>query len=253
MTTTQTWNPDDYARNARFVARLGEPLIDLLAPQPGERVLDLGCGDGALTEKLAAAGCIVVGVDGSPAQVAAAQARGLDARVADGHALPFDNEFHAVFSNAALHWMRDPDQVIAGVARALKPGGRFVGEMGGAGNIAIVWAALVDTLSRRGIDAAALNPWYFPSAEEYQGRLEAGGFSVNSIELFPRPTTLPGDIRGWLETFGGAFLSSADAAVREQIIDELREILRPSLQTPDGVWVADYVRLRFAATKRGAR
>ncbi|MCB0004728.1 MAG: class I SAM-dependent methyltransferase, partial [Anaerolineae bacterium] len=98
MTTTQTWNPDDYARNARFVARLGEPLIDLLAPQPGERVLDLGCGDGALTEKLAAAGCIVVGVDGSPAQVVAAQARGLDARVADGHALPFDNEFDAVFS-----------------------------------------------------------------------------------------------------------------------------------------------------------
>ncbi|MEZ4770916.1 MAG: methyltransferase domain-containing protein [Caldilineales bacterium] len=251
--TTQTWNPDDYARNAGFVARLGEPLIDLLAPQPGERVLDLGCGDGVLTEKLAAAGCIVVAVDGSTEQVAAARARGLDARVADGHDLPFTAEFDAVFSNAALHWMRAPDRVIAGVARALRPDGRFVGEMGGAGNIAAVWAALTAVLARRGVDAAALNPWYFPSAAEYRARLEAGGFMVSSIELFPRPTTLPGDIRGWLETFGGAFLSSADAAAREQIIDELREILRPSLQTPDGTWVADYVRLRFAATKRGAQ
>ena len=247
MTTSQTWNPEDYARNAGFVAQLGEPLIDLLAPQPGERVLDLGCGDGVLTEKLVAAGCIVVGVDGSPEQVAAAQARGLDARVADGHDLPFDGEFDAVFSNAALHWMREPDRVIAGVARALKPGGRFVGEMGGAGNIATVWAALVETLARRGIDAAAYNPWYFPTAEEYSARLETAGFVVSSISLFARPTLLPGDISGWLETFGGAFLSLADAAGRAQIIDELREALRPTLLTPDGVWVMDYVRLRFSA------
>ena len=249
MTTNQTWNPEAYARNAGFVAQLGEPLIDLLAPQPGERVLDLGCGDGVLTEKLATAGCIVVGVDGSPEQIAAAQAKGLDARVADGHNLPFDNEFDAVFSNAALHWMREPDRVIAGVARALKPGGRFVGEMGGAGNIATVWAALVETLARRGIDATALNPWYFPSAEEYQARLEAAGFAVHSMNLFPRPTPLPGDISGWLETFGGAFLSLTDAAGRVQIIDELREALRPTLLTPEGVWVADYVRLRFSASR----
>ena len=249
MTTNQTWNPEAYARNAGFVAQLGEPLIDLLAPQPGERVLDLGCGDGVLTEKLATAGCIVVGVDGSPEQIAAAQAKGLDARVADGHNLPFDNEFDAVFSNAALHWMREPDRVIAGVARALKPGGRFVGEMGGAGNIAIVWAALVDTLARRGIDAAAFNPWYFPTAEEYHARLEAGGFVVKSITLFPRPTTLPGDISGWLETFGGTFLSPMDAATRAQIIDELRETLRPALLTPEGVWIVDYVRLRFSASR----
>ncbi|MCO5243862.1 MAG: methyltransferase domain-containing protein [Anaerolineae bacterium] len=249
MTTNQTWNPEAYARNAGFVAQLGEPLIDLLAPQPGERVLDLGCGDGVLTEKLATAGCIVVGVDGSPEQIAAAQAKGLDARVADGHNLPFDGEFDAVFSNAALHWMREPDRVIAGVARAIKPGGRFVGEMGGAGNIASVWAALVDTLARRGIDAAAFNPWYFPTAEEYHARLEAGGFVVKSITLFPRPTTLPGDISGWLETFGGTFLSPMDAATRAQIIDELRETLRPALLTPEGVWVVDYVRLRFSASR----
>lgn len=249
MTAAQTWNPEAYARHAGFVARLGEPLIDLLAPQPGQRVLDLGCGDGVLTEKLAAAGCIVVGVDGSPQQVAAARARGLDARVADGQDLPFDGQFDAVFSNAALHWMRAPDRVIAGVARALKPGGRFVAEMGGAGNIATVWAALVKTLARRGIDAVRFNPWYFPTAEEYGARLAAGGFAVSSIRLFPRPTPLPGDISGWLETFGGAFLSLTDAADRAQIIDELRAALRPALLTPDGVWVVDYVRLRFLACR----
>ena len=134
----QTWNPDQYARNAGFVPALGLPVVELLDPQPGERILDLGCGDGVLTEKLASLGCQVVGVDSSAAQVAAAQARGLDARVVDAHELPFEAEFDAVFSNAALHWMRQPEAVIAGVWRALEPGGRFVGELGGAGNIAPV-------------------------------------------------------------------------------------------------------------------
>lgn len=247
MTGVQSWDPEVYARNAGFVARLGEPLIDLLAPRPDERVLDLGCGDGALTEKLAAAGCTVVAVDGSPAQAAAARARGLDARVADGQALSFVGEFDAVFSNAALHWMTQPDRVIAGVARALKPGGRFVGEMGGAGNIASVWAALTAVLARRGIDAAALSPWYFPTAEEYASRLRSAGFQIDSINLFARPTPLVGDIGGWLETFGGAFLPAAGDAGRDQIIEEMREALRPALMMPDGMWVADYVRLRFAA------
>src|SRR5262249_21711375 len=129
----QTWNPEQYAKNARFVADRGQPVVDLLAPKAGERILDLGCADGALTKKLAAMGCDVVGVDGSAEQIGAARALGLDARVADGQALDFDTEFDAVFSNAALHWMKRADDVIAGVWRALRPGGRFVGEMGGHG------------------------------------------------------------------------------------------------------------------------
>jgi trans-aconitate methyltransferase len=243
----QRWDPKIYAQNARFVAELGQPVVELLAPRAGERILDLGCGDGALTEKLAALGCDVVGVDASPEQVAAARARGLDARVMDGHHLAFAAEFDAVFSNAALHWMQQPDRVIAGVGRALKPGGRFVGEMGGAGNIARIVAALTAGLARRGL--APELPWYFPSAEEYRSKLEDGGFAVAEIALIPRPTPLPGDIAGWLETFAGASLARFEQEERAAFVAELREALAPHLRQPDGSWTVDYVRLRFAATK----
>lgn len=248
-TISQTWNPNQYARTAGFVPELGRPVLELLAAQPGERILDLGCGDGALTEKLASLGCQVVGVDSSQAQAAAAQARGLDARVVDARALPFEAEFDAVFSNAALHWMRPPEAVIAGVWRALEPGGRFVGEMGGAGNIAQVLEALAAVLARRGLAFELLSPWYFPDEDEYRGKLEQAGFMVTSIERFSRPTALPGDIGDWLETFAGAFLGLFSDQERVQVIDELRDLLRSSLLNDEGVWVLDYVRLRFAASK----
>ncbi|MEW6300696.1 MAG: methyltransferase domain-containing protein [Thermodesulfobacteriota bacterium] len=249
---TQTWDPDRYARNARFVADLGMPVVELLRPQPGERILDLGCGDGALTEKLVALGCQVVGVDSSPEQVAAARARGLEAYVMDGQRLTFTNAFDAVFSNAVLHWMKRADDVIAGVRRALKPGGRFVAECGGAGNIRRIETALHTVLRRRGIDAAVLNPWYYPTPEEYTRRLEAGGFRVNSIALIPRPTPLPGDISDWLDTFAESFLSAVRPGERAAVIDEIRELLRPDLCDAQGRWTADYVRLRFAAEKISA-
>ena len=247
----QHWDPDRYARNAGFVAELGAPLIDLLAPVAGERVLDLGCGDGVLTERLAALGLEVLGVDASAEQVAAARKRGLDARQVDGEALPFEAEFDAVFSNAALHWMRDPDAVIAGVGRALKPGGRFVGEFGGAGNVRQIIEAVLAALARRGIDGEAVNPWYFPSPEAYQERLEAGGFTVETIELFPRPTPLPGELADWLETFAETFLKLVPAAERPGLAQEVSEALRPRLCDAEGGWSADYVRLRFSARKTG--
>jgi SAM-dependent methyltransferase len=228
------------------------PVVELLRPQPGERILDLGCGDGALTEKLVALGCQVVGVDSSPEQVAAARARGLEAYVMDGQRLTFTNAFDAVFSNAVLHWMKRADDVIAGVRRALKPGGRFVAECGGAGNIRRIETALHTVLRRRGIDAAVLNPWYYPTPEEYTRRLEAGGFRVNSIALIPRPTPLPGDISDWLDTFAESFLSAVRPGERAAVIDEIRELLRPDLCDAQGRWTADYVRLRFAAEKISA-
>src|SRR6266849_4306388 len=159
-TPVQSWKADRYAQHAHFVPALGQPVLDLLKPSPGERILDLGCGDGVLTEKIVAAGATVVGLDAAPDMVTAAKHRGLDARLIDGMNLRFNREFDAVFSNAALHWMKsDPDAVIAGVARALKPGGRFVAEMGGHGCVAAITVALITVLQRRGIETDAI-PWY---------------------------------------------------------------------------------------------
>ena len=250
MESVQTWDPEAYARNARFVADLGMPVVELLAPRPGERVLDLGCGDGALTAKLVALGCEVVGVDASEPQIEAARRAGLDARVMDGEALAFDSEFDAVFSNAALHWMRRPDAVIAGVARALRPRGRFVAECGGHGCVATIRGALIAALDRRGIDGTAFDPWLFSTAEAYRARLERAGFEVDSIAVFPRPTPLPGDIVAWLETFAQAFTHALPDADRSDYLAEVRDALRPALCDAAGAWTADYTRLRFAAHRR---
>jgi trans-aconitate methyltransferase len=246
----QRWDPRTYAQHARFVSDLGAGVVDLLAPRPGERVLDLGCGDGALTEKLVAAGASVVAVDASAEQVAGARARGLDARVARGEALPFVGEFDAVFSNAALHWMRDASGVVASVDRALRPGGRFVAEMGGAGNVAAIREALIEALDRRGIDGAGLDLLFLPTAEEYRALLEAHRFVVRTITLFARPTPLPGELSAWLETFAQSFLRAVPDEERPRLMDEVTAALRPRLYHEGRGWVADYVRLRFAAVKQ---
>ncbi len=246
--TAQTWTAERYARNAHFVPALGQPVLDLLKPGPGQRILDLGCGDGVLTEKIAAAGASVVGVDAAPDMVAAAKRRGLDARVMDGAHLDFASEFDAVFSNAALHWMKDdPDAVITGVARALRPGGRFVGEMGGHGCVAAITVALVAVLERHGVNGRSLIPWYFPTVDDYRARLERGGFVVDYIELIPRPTPLPTALEGWLETFCEPFFRRLPEQSRTGARDEVIALLRPVLCDGVGRWTADYMRLRFAA------
>lgn len=251
MNSAQTWDPERYARNARFVSDLAGPVVELLDPRPGERILDLGCGDGVLTAKLAAMGCEMVGVDGSSLQIEAARKLGLDARVMDGEKLSFDEEFDAVLSNAALHWMRNPEAVIGGVRRALRRNGRFVAELGGYGCVAKIRKTLVDALNRRGLDGEGAVPWYFPAVEEYSALLKKAGFSVRYIALVPRPTPLPGDVTGWLETFGESFLTRLPSAERPAYVAEVREALRPLLADSEGKWTADYVRLRFAAITEG--
>lgn len=247
----QHWDPARYRKSGGFVPELGLPVVDLLDPQPGERILDLGCGDGVLTRAIADLGADVVGLDRSVAQVAAARDLGLAVAVADGAALPVRQAFDAVFSNAALHWMRNPAAVIAGVQRALRPGGRFVGEMGGHGNIAAIASALVAALGRRGLGGLESLPWYFPTAEEYGALLEQGGFAVRSIGLTPRPTPLPGDISDWIEMFAAGPLAAVSERDRPAFLGEIGDALAPSLRAADGSWTADYVRLRFAAVKMG--
>ncbi len=249
--SSQEWSSARYAENARFVSDLGQPVLELLDPQPGERILDLGCGDGVLTEKLIAAGAQVIGVDASNSMVAAAKQRGIDARLLDAYHLEFDSEFDAVFSNAALHWMkRDPSAVVAGIYRALKAGGRFAGEMGGFGNVAAITIGLCAALGEFGVEnPAELTPWYFPTAAEYQKRMEESGFQVEYIELIPRPTLLPTGMHGWLETFAIPLMKRLPEDARSAFLDNVTERLRPVLCDESGRWSADYVRLRFLARK----
>jgi trans-aconitate methyltransferase len=193
-------------------------------------------------------GCKLTAVDASPEMIAAARSLGLHARVINGQSLKFHEEFDAVFSNAALHWMKSPQKVLNGVWRALKPGGRFVAEFGGYGNVTTIVTSIETALtSRRGTSVAG--PWYFPKKEEYKFLLEKTGFKVDCIELIPRPTKLPGDVGGWLRTFAQSYTSALPVTERQEFIAEIVETLRPKLCDEHGNWTADYVRLRFSATK----
>jgi trans-aconitate methyltransferase len=244
-----TWDASLYAGHGRFVAEHAEPLVEALHPQPGERILDLGCGDGFLTHRVAQSGATLVGVDSSPSMVAAARERGVDAHHISAEALPFVAEFDAVFSNAALHWMSDQDAVLRGVHRALKPDGRFVAECGGQGNIAAIRVALLTVLTARGIPAERVEHNQFFGSEDYRARLESHGFRVEQIALIPRPTRLASGMAAWLETFRGSVLDLLPAAERQEAIEQIVALLKPVLFDRRGHWSADYVRLRFLARR----
>jgi SAM-dependent methyltransferase len=251
MSVSQSWNAAQYAQQGRFVADLAGGVFELLAPKPGERILDLGCGDGALTAKLVASGANVIGVDSSSSMVKAAQTLGLDARVLNAEDLPFESDFDAVFSNAVLHWVRNQEAMLASVHRALKPGGRFVAEMGGHGNIAAIRVALAGVLRQWELDSYAMDNNFFPSDTQYRAKLESAGFIVNEIALIPRPTKLTeSGMRGWLETFRRGLLDQLPLDRRESAIEETVALLKPVLYTEEGGWTADYVRLRFHTRKR---
>ena len=242
----QRWSSDTYEENVRFVSDLGAGVMEWLDPKPGERILDLGCGDGVLTVKLMESGATVVGADASENFIQAAREKGIDARLIDGHALDFEKEFDAVFSNAALHWMTQPEAVIAGVAGALKPGGRFVAEFGGFGNVAAFCAAIRAVGDAMGGNVVVDEPWFFPTEDQYSGMLEAAGFSVDRIVRFARPTPLPTGAQGWLEIMRAPFFDQFGER-REEALDRVIRAVEPSLRDHTGQWFADYVRLRFAA------
>ena len=257
VNSASRWSPADYASNAAFVPKLGAAALALLDPRPGELIVDLGCGDGALTLQIMASGARVIGLDASPEMVEAARARGVDAFVADAQALDLDEQaarfgqFDAAFSNAALHWMLDPDAVASGVFALLKPGGRFVGEMGGEGNLAALRGALREELVARGYPVPAEDPQWYASAEEFTRLYACAGFTRIEAQLIPRPTPLPSGVAAWVLTFRAGMLDVAGVpeAERPSVAAAVERRLQPLLQQSDGSWSADYVRLRFQMRK----
>jgi SAM-dependent methyltransferase len=257
LNPSSQWSPGDYANNAAFVPALGAAALEMLAPQAGEMIVDLGCGDGVLTAKIVESGARVIGLDASEAMVEAARSRGVDAFVADAQALGLDGQaarfgqFDAAFSNAALHWMLDPDAVASGVFTILKPGGRFVGEMGGEGNIATLRGAIREVLGEGGFDVPAEDPQWYPGVEEFVRLYACAGFTEIKAMLLARPTPLPAGVAAWVKTFRAGWLDVAGVpeAARDEIAAEVEERLRPKLRQPDGSWIADYVRLRFTMRK----
>ena len=257
LNPSSRWCPADYARNAAFVPALGAAALGLLAPQAGEIILDLGCGDGALTLLIEQAGAKAIGLDASPEMVEAARTRGIDAYVADAQALGLSDaaqrfgQFDAAFSNAALHWMLEPVAVANGVFAVLKSGGRFVGEMGGEGNLATLRAALREELAARGYAIPAEDPQWYAGPEEFTRIYAEAGFEQIEARLIPRETDLPGGIRPWVLTFRSGFMDVAGVpeAERLAVAEGVERRVASTLQRSDGSWFADYVRLRFTMRK----
>ncbi len=251
---TQPWNSKLYQSGHSYIWQYGRDLLALLDAKPGERILDLGCGTGQLTAEVAHCGAEAVGVDMSPEMIASARHNYPKLRfdVEDAAALPYMAEFDAVLSNAALHWVRDQNGAIASVVRALKPGGRFVFEMGGRGNLRQMLEAGCRAMKHFGVSTPeTCFPWYFPSIGQYAPLLEAHGLVVHFAVAFPRPTVLEDGEHGlanWIRMFAGLALSAVPVEQQPELIRQWEDLARASLFR-DGAWVLDHVRLRMIAVK----
>jgi SAM-dependent methyltransferase len=243
--STSKWDAADYARVGAFVAELGGAALDLLDPKPGERILDVGCGEGTLTLRIMERGADVVGIDNSPEMIAAAVAKGVDARLLSVTDMYFASEFDAAFSNATLHWVLDKEEAAAAIFRALKSGGRFAGEMGGEGNLASLRQALDEELIIRGyLPPLEASNWY-ASPEEFASVYEAAGFGEIDARLIERPTLVEHGIAQWVTTFRKGWLDRAG------VPEDERADIGVAVADRIGSNMADYVRLRFIMRKPG--
>ena len=243
VTSTSQWDAADYARVGGFVPALGQAALDLLDPQAGEHILDVGCGDGTLTLKIKEAGADVVGIDNSLSMIGAARAKGLDARLMDAAELKFVEAFDAAFSNATLHWVIDKERAARAIWFALKADGRFAGEMGGEGNLARLREALDDVLVVRGYGPPSYAANWYPSVEEFVALYESVGFREVDARLIERPTPLEHGVAAWVTTFRRGWLDRAG------VPEDERESIANEVADRVGTDIADYVRLRFMMRK----
>jgi SAM-dependent methyltransferase len=241
--STSKWDAADYAKVGAFVAELGGAALDLLNPQAGERILDVGCGEGTLTKKIVERGATVLGIDNSPEMIAAARTAGIDAVLMDAADMPFAAEFDAAFSNATLHWALEKEQAARAIFRALKPGGRFAGEMGGEGNLKMLREALDNELIIRGyVPPVEASNWY-ASPHEFAAIYEAAGFKEIDARLVERPTQIEHGVAAWVTTFRKGWLD------RARVPEDERAEIGAAVADRVGTNVADYVRLRFIMRK----
>ena len=245
------WDPAHYDAHGRFISLYGIELVDWLEPRAGERILDFGCGDGYVTQEIALTGAEVVGADHDPRMVKAARARGLDARLIDGAALPFDSEFDAVFSNSVLHWVKQPRPVVERLACALRPGGRLIADVPGLGNLAAVLVAMRAVSDELGGDPELAFPVYAPTAPEFGALLAATGLQIERLETSPRYTALPSDLWNWIGSIFQPFFSQFDAATNEHAKERVLALVEPVLRDAAGQWHIDHIRVRVVARKPG--
>jgi SAM-dependent methyltransferase len=241
--STSKWDAGDYARVGAFVAELGGAALDLLDPQPGERILDVGCGEGTLTRKIIERGATVLGIDSSPEMVAGARANGIDALLLDAADMQFFAEFDAAFSNATLHWVLQKEQAARAIFRALKPGGRFAGEMGGEGNLKKLREALDEELIIRGYVPPSESSNWYPSPKEFADVYESAGFKEIDARMIERPTPIEHGVAKWVTTFRRGWLD------RAEVPEDERAEIGAAVADRVGSNIADYVRLRFIMRK----
>lgn len=247
------WNANLYDANHSFVSNFGSHIVELLAPKQGEKILDLGCGTGDLAKKIAECGADVTGSDKSENMIVQAMNKYPDIKfiVQDATKMEYHEEFDAVFSNAALHWIKPPNKALQGIYNSLKKGGRFVAELGGKGNIQILSDEIIKQINAAGFQFNKEHfPWFFPSIGEYSTLMEETGFRVTFAQHFDRPTTLSGEkgLRNWIEMFGSSMFTGIPVENRDSIITEVEQRLNAVLNK-NGEWVADYKRIRVIGIK----
>jgi trans-aconitate methyltransferase len=248
------WDSKLYNEQHRFVSDYGADVLQWLNAKAGENILDVGCGTGDLAAKIQETGATVFGIDASADMIELAKKEypTIHFEQQDASKLDFNREFDAVFSNATFHWIENQRDLLRGIFKSLKHGGRLVAEFGGKGNVKSIVDAIEAAAKQLGLENRVIsNFWFFPSISHYATLLESAGFETEQMWLFDRPTKLQGEdgMLKWIDQFAQHAFVNLNNEQAKTITDLAVNILKPDY-FKDGEWTADYKRLRIKATKK---